>query len=176
MTDMDQPLSSARGSLWLGVPATDGGRGLELGAQCLTLHVLDGPETLVEWSTVVDIRYAAKESRWRRPTVMSWALNLLAELAWVWSPGLPGDIGVRIDTTTGSLEHRVTAHNAVGYPAAPLRVLDALLELLLRSPAVRPALEHPDRVRSACRRAAGEVAAGADATAALRDRLRSVEL
>lgn len=172
MSDMDHPLTSSQGLLWLGqAPPESGGRGFALTPDRLVLRMPDEEDRHVGWEGVTWLRVAMKESRWRRPAVVSWSLGLFGAGIGVWSPDVPGEVEIRVDADSGSVEHTVSAHNRGGYPAAMVRSVEALLELLVDEPQARPPLAVPGQVRDWCRDVASRVAEGEDPHVLLRDRL-----
>lgn len=144
MGSMTHPLVVHDGSLWVGeVPSDAAGRGLELREGAVVLHGGDCPAQLIQWSEVHHVDLTIEQSRWSRPSVMSWLLGLVAGLFDLWSPGLPDDIDVSVVTERGQQDHTFFAHNRGGYPRPRVAVLHALLRVLVEQPATRGALAHP---------------------------------
>lgn len=149
MTSLTCPLSVGGGVLWLGAPPNPGGRGIALAADHIALHPIDAAMEKVPWDAVRGLSVTIEISRWRHPALASWRLGMLGAAVDIFSPGVPDDIDVHIDTVDGPIEHAVSAHNRGGYPRDKVEALIALLGLLVADDNVRASLQSPEDVKDA---------------------------
>lgn len=168
MSALTHPLSVADGRLWLGAPPVASGRGIALTADGVELHDLDVDPTTLPWTEVTGLEAVVAVSRWRRPALASWAFGLLGAALDVFTPGVPDDIGLRIETVSGTTEHVANAHNRGGYPRDKVAALRALLDVLVDDADARGALAEPDAVRDTFDLAADEAERGRHPGTALR--------
>ncbi len=160
MSALTHPLSVADGRLWLGAPPVAGGRGIALTTDGVVLHDLDVDPTTIPWSEVTGLEAVVEVSRWRRPAVASWTFGLLGAALDVFTPGVPDDVGLRIETAAGTVEHAANAHNRGGYPRDEGRGPPCPPRPPGHDADERGALAEPDAVRDAFDRAADEAARG----------------
>ena len=167
MTALTNPLSVDRGVLWVGASPPPDGRGIALTPDHLALHDIDVDPKLVPWSDVRGLTVVVEVSRWRRPALASWTLGMLGAAIDIFSPGLPDDVDLRIETASGQIEHTANAHNRGGYPKNKVDALIAFLDLLVVDGGVRASLSSPDTVREAFGRASEAVNRGESPTRVL---------
>jgi hypothetical protein len=155
MTALTNPLSVADEVLWLGAAPVSGGRGIALTGEAIVLHDLDTAPRRIPWSDVQGLDLGIEVSRWRRPALASWTLGMVGAALDIFSAGLPDDVELRIETSTGQVEHVANAHNRGGYPRDKVEALRELLDRLVLDPVARAELRTPDVVRDTLARTPG---------------------
>ena len=85
----------------------------------------------------------------------------------IFSPGLPDDVDLRIDTAAGPIEHTANTHNRGGYPKNKVDALIAFRDRLVVDGGVRASLSSPDTVRETFGRASEAVNRGESPTRVL---------